>query len=256
MSIAVVIVTYNSEKTITACLQSVVAEGFDEIFVVDSCSSDTTTDILNRMGVHFIALPENKGFGFCANIGFQHVASDYIFFLNPDAVVLLGVLQAIRLAFTQHPDAGIVGGLLVDRRGKVESDGFGGEITPVSIITRRILHNSLPTGVAPIAWVSGGALCISRSAFHAVEGFDPAFFLYWEDVDLCRRVRRAGYGVYIQPTAHLSHMRGASSTDMRTKTKLYDTSANRYFQKYYHPLIWRPLVFLRHLYRLIIPLVR
>ena len=256
MSIGVVIVTHNNEQTILPCLKSVEAQGISDICVVDSASMDTTGAVLRQEMYQYIALPENKGFSYAANKGVPEVAGDYILFLNPDAELLPGAINAMQSGIQLHRDARVVGGLLVDARGRIQQDAYGDEIHLMSIFTRHMQTKRLVSIISPAAWVSGGSLMIQRDIFQKIGGFDEQFFLYWEDVDLCRRVRSLGYGVYVVPNARISHLRGVSSKDRRRKTQLYDASANRYFQKYYSPLICYFQLIARKLYRLLRPLAR
>ncbi|HSX24628.1 MAG TPA: glycosyltransferase family 2 protein [Candidatus Andersenbacteria bacterium] len=256
MTIGVVIVTHNSEHEIAACLASVIREGFTTIRIIDSASSDRTTAILQRESCQYIALRDNKGFAYAANRAASHLDTDYILFLNPDTQLLPGTGNAIRASIKQYPQAGIMGVMLVDQRGIMERDAYGNDITLLSIIFRHMYPIQKPRTIIPVAWVSGGALIIKRSVFEQIEGFDDEFFLYWEDIDICKRVRGAGYNVYIDPNARILHSRGASSTDQQRKTELYDSSANRYFQKYYPPVVCICHLLLRRIYRLLRPLAR
>lgn len=256
LNTGVVIVTYNNEATIAACVASLLDEGVRTIVVVDSNSSDAT---IANIPTHctIVQLADNKGFSYAANIGASSLNTKYVLFLNPDTIVDRGAITVLQQTMTVHSHAGIMGGLLVDPNNTPEEDSWGVEPTLISVMRRHFAKKpALHNGASLVDWVSGGALMARADVFREVSGFDDGFFLYWEDVDLCHRVRSAGYEVYIDSDARIRHIRGGSGLSLPKKTALYDQSANRYFHKYYPPLICSVHHYLRMLYRLLRPLVR
>jgi len=256
MTIGAVIVTHNSASTIQTCIQSLLDEGITDIIVVDSNSSDNTANILRTQKSKTILLRENKGFGYAANKGARVLNTDYVLFLNPDAYIQKGFAASILDTFAKDLKTGIVGGLLVDATGVPEQSSYGNTITMFEMFVRQFHQNIIPNKPASVGWVSGGALVIQRKLFQDIGGFDESFFLYWEDVDICRRVHESGFAVYVDPNARATHLRGASSKDLKQKTALYDASANRYFQKYYPPLLCHIHLVMRKLYRRLRPFSR
>lgn len=256
MTIGAVIVTYNNEKTVQACIVSLLIAGVKQIVAVDSNSQDDSAAVLEKQSVETVQLTENKGFGYAANRGAELLNTDYVLFINPDARLENEALSSMASVIEKNEKAGVVGGMLVDERGVPEKYGYGNTVTPFEILTRRFKKSAADLFPVSVGWVSGGAILVRLDVFRAIAGFDDRFFLYWEDVDLCRRVKSAGYKVYIDPKARVTHARGASSLDARKKTELYDASANRYFQKYYPPIIWRSYILFRKIYRLAHPLAQ
>lgn len=248
MTVKAVVVTHNNEETIRSCLESLQRNGVADIVVVDNTSSDQTAKTLGNLPVKLVVNKENVGFARAANQGAQSITdyrlpiTDYILFLNPDAALQPGSLAGAVSYLQQHPQVGAAGLLLCDKTGRPERDAFGSEVTPLSLFTRHLKKYKLPITDyrLPIkcAWVSGGALLVRRSVFEDIGGFDQQFFMYWEDVDFCRRVRGAGRTVVIIPAARVVHRRGHSLLDGRRKVTLYDQSADRYFRKHYPALIW------------------
>jgi len=245
----IIVVTYNSAATLPACLASIDAAGGPQLVVVDSASTDSTVEVSKRYGIAPIVLPRNQGFSVAANKGAQQAHTPYLFFLNPDADLPVNTMPLIENYFREHPGVAIIGGVLVDAAGHIEPAGFGSPVTPWSVVGRHLSRSVPPVAAEPVGWVSGAALAIRRDAFIHLHGFDEQFFMYWEDVDLCRRAWQAGYEVHLLPQLRVAHERGHSLKNQSEKTKLYDAGADRYFRKHYAFLIWLLFRGLRFLYR-------
>lgn len=262
MTIGAVIVTHNSKKYITKCIESLTTEGIQSVVVVDSASADGTLESIVATHVKTITLKENKGFGYAANRGAQELNTDYVLFINPDATVVPGSIQKILHVFEGMKNVGVVGMSLQNLRGVPENAGYGDEPTLMQLLYRKLSSRppSLPgrqAGRDPrrVDWVSGAAMVFNRELFTRLHGFDEDFFLYWEDVDLCAKVRVAGYTVWTHPLSLATHIRGASHTNMKTKTHMYDASADRYYKKHYPTYIWFIQRLLRNIYRIVRPRV-
>lgn len=261
MTIGVVIVTHNSKDYIGACITSLRSEGVTNTVVVDSASTDDTLQDVNALHVQVIALSENKGFGYAANRGAQHMNTDYVLFINPDAYLETGALRCIQDFLKRVSEAGVIGMMLQDTHGMSEHAGYGYEPSLIRLMHRiviPVLSAGWRTGSTPfqIDWVSGGAMVVKKAVFDQLGGFDERFFLYWEDVDFCRRVRQAGYSVWVHPQARAIHIRGASQADAALKTRIYDMSADRYYKKHYSTTIWLIQRALRKIYRIVRPEAR
>ncbi len=237
--VGAVVVTYNTPPdTVRRCQDSLRAAGVRDISLVRNTPAD------------------NPGFASSANRGAGRLRNDYLLFINPDAVLAPASLAAAQQHLTHHARAGAVGFLLVSPDGRAETYSFGPSVTPVSLITRHLAKPDVPRRPTPVGWTSGGALMIRRRLFERLGGFDPRFFMYWEDVDLCRRLRQAGWQVVLVPQAKAIHSRGASLTDKGRKTQLYDESADKYFCKHYPAMICFLTRWSRFLYRFFSPRAR
>ncbi len=256
MTIGAVIVTYNSGQYVQGCIESLIREGINQIVVIDSASTDTTPKEIRNFKLQYILLQENKGFGHAANRGVKELNTDYVLFINPDAYLAPGALQSIWDAFTENPAIKIAGIVLQGNNTVPEKDSFGDEPTLQNLCIRKIVRKQLPHQPFQVSWVSGGAFVINRELFFACSGFDEAFFLYWEDVDVCRRLRDAGHLVWVVPSARAFHVRGGSKLHGKTKTRIYDASADRYYKKHYPIYIWFMQRIARKLYRIVRPNAR
>lgn len=256
MTIGAVIVTHNSRQHVGTCIKSLMQEGIGDIVVVDSASTDTTVSDLRASNIRIIVLPENKGFGHAANVGAQTMNTDYVLFINPDAYLKVGAIQNVKDLLSKSKQAGVVGIMLQDVRGSQEKQCFGKEPSLLQLVTRKFQHTVAAQAPFQTDWVSGGAMVVDRQLFSRLGGFDEDFFLYWEDIDMCRRVREAGYTIWMHPQTRAFHARGASQEDIKAKTRIYDMSADRYYKKHYSTLIWLLQKIFRRIYRLLRPMAQ
>lgn len=249
-----VVVAYKSAGTLGGCLQSLTKSGAHAIIVVDNESSTDGRATAEANGAVYKATNENLGFATAANLGAHEVTTEYILFLNPDAHLKDSALGSAEAYLNTNPRVAAAGLMLVDMNGQPEKTSFGTAVTPLSFIMRHFRPSSVPGVPTQVGWVSGGALLVRRQAFNKVGGFDPGFFLYWEDVDLCRRLRDRGHDIVLLPQSRVQHERGASlSADPIHKTRLYDDGADKYWRKHYPDTIWFYRL-LRSLYRWLSPL--
>lgn len=234
-TVDVVIVTYHSAATLDRCLASLTPSLLNQQIIIDNTNS-------------------NRGFAQAANLGAAQATAPYLFFLNPDAILMPGALESAVRYLADHPATAIAGLALHDNLSHLEPNSFGSLPTFRHLLFRHFAPSSQPSQPANVGWVSGAALLIRRHIFQALGGFDSNFFMYWEDVDLCHRAHQAGHSIVFLPSAVVIHQRGASSRDPAQKTAHYDASADKYFRKHYATTIWLFQRWLRHLYRLFWPL--
>lgn len=225
----VVIVTYNSAESLTECLDSVLQalNGVrGRVIVVDNASTDGSVRIARAHPVNpsVIVSDTNQGFGRACNLGFRYGSSPVVLFLNPDARLAPGALSKLIEAVTAHDRLGAVGPRIDDPRGEVSAAPAGYEPTLRSVLGHllglgriRWVQRYFPpvqlanaAVAADVDWISGGAMVVRRVAFEQVGGFDERFFLYMEDVDLCRRLRSAGWQIRYVPSARVVHAIGGS----------------------------------------------
>lgn len=244
--IGVVVVTYNNEKTIEATLRSLLAQRISDIVVVDNASTDNT--VKRIQSARTIKNTENRGFAVAANQGANNLTNPYILFLNPDAELKSSLISALEM-FAQDSKLAIVGLLLENTLGKPELFSYGLEPTLGHMITRKFISSV----ARQPQWVSAGAVIVRRTAWEELKGFDERFFMYWEDVDLCRRAHERNWKIALAPTIQVKHIRGVSHKDLLQKTAIYDSSADRYFKKHYPWYIWGMQHFWRKIYRLLYP---
>lgn len=248
---SVLVVTYNSSSTIRACLPLLLGMPQLEVIVVDNNSADGTAAILSQEfpSVQLITLSENVGFARACNIGVSASQGSLVLLLNPDTVASQDAVGTLFEFLAQHPRAGIAGARLLDGAGRpLQSMGnrpsvlgcildkplaLVARVTPVQGMMRRLLGTlsakyRLPDGPERVAWVSGAALCCNRTAWDQAGGFDGAFFLYHEDVDLCLRIADMGWEVWHVPQAVIVHQSGASFGSDRAHQRHIYYASQRY----------------------------
>jgi N-acetylglucosaminyl-diphospho-decaprenol L-rhamnosyltransferase len=254
--IGIVIVTYNSQTEIGACLDAAVRTGA-EIVVVDNASSDGTVAEVRGRGVRLVANRTNRGFAAAVNQGFAALSASYILLLNPDAEVV-GGLDALRDA-CRLPGAAGAGGKLVDPRGQPQIGFMVRQLpTPLVLVLEALLLNRVwPNNPAnrryrglqlnynmriPVEQPAGAFLMVRREVWQELGGFDESFFPLWfEDVDFCRRALDRGYRMYYVPEAVAEHRGGHSVSQLSVeKLRVYwYGSLLRYSAKHFRPRSFR-----------------
>ena len=225
--VAAVIVNYNVRDHLLSCVRSLRDEGVGEIVVVDNESRDGSGPALAAAdpGARFLPAGANLGFGRAANRGVAATGASRVLILNPDAVVEPGCVKALLAALDGDDELAVVGPGVDNpdgtrypsaRRfpdlGVAVGHAFLGLVRPDNRFTHRYrMLDRDPDTAGDVDWVSGTCMLVRRAAFDAVGGFDDAYFMYVEDVDLCWRLRRAGWRVGYEPAAGVVHTVGASS---------------------------------------------
>lgn len=254
--LSIIIVTFNSQGDIDACLRSLM-DGIHidrEIVVVDNASTDgTAAHIRERWpGVRLVGLGANLGFARANNIGIQQTFGELVLLLNPDTVVRPGAIDGLVAALERDPQTAVVGPRIVDDAGHAELS-FGPMVSPAADLRQKILTRGA-TGGLPIVrsvvermtrrtryvdWVTGACLLARRADLEAVGLLDERFFLYMEDVDLCVALRAGGRRVLFVADVEITHRRGASTTPAAR-----DAIASRSYLAFYekHRPHWVPLV--------------
>lgn len=202
-SVSVVVVTFNSADVIRRALCSVPVGA--ELIVVDNASTDNSLALAEAEGARCIRQRKNTGFGRACNIGAAASSRELILFLNPDAVLNEGALEAMAAAAHRYPEAGAIGPMLID--------GDGNSIWRFSSILHPMGHAGQPVepeAACCVPLLTGAALLCRRVAFEEVGGFDENIFLYHEDDDLCLRLTNNGWPLIYEPTAQTYHVFGQS----------------------------------------------
>lgn len=241
MRIGIVIVSYNTCALLRNCLRSIFAfvDPEDEtirVAVVDNGSTDGSMETVRREfpTVTGVEAGENLGFGRANNLGVKSLedrygAAEYLFFLNPDTVLLNDAVGILADFLDRNPEAGAAGGNLFAEDGSTPAlsfsprHGLRWEIT--TLLPNPLKRRVWPAGTwfnfderpRRVGYVSGADLMVRRKALGTATAFDPDFFMYYEDMELCRRIRRAGFGVWSVPQARIIHLAGQSCRVSRTK---------------------------------------
>ena len=205
--VSVVCVTYNSRNVVPTLARTLANQ--PRVLIVDNASSDDTTALLRQHlpQAQVIARHDNAGFGAANNQAMARVRTPYALLLNPDCQISADDLQRLLDCLQAHPQAGIVAPQGWRSAGVAQKSWRPAFHQPQPAGPYRI-----PDGPLQAGWVHGSCLLVRRSAFEQIGGFDPSFFLYYEDDDLCLRMQQAGWHCLLEPAARSLHPGGASST--------------------------------------------
>ncbi len=237
--ISFLIVTYNSEDVIAQCLHNIRRFARDMRYEILIACNDQREIITDEPFVQTFVMRDNGGFSVANNFLVRQSSGKFLFFLNPDTQHFRGDFATL-LSTLQDARVGIVAPQLRTKDDREEEWSYNRyTTTPYTIFLRNLfptLGNCHTRDTScSVAWVSGAAFMMSRTVFDAVGGFDERFFLYYEDVDLCRRVRAQGYRIIRERACSIRHL-GAQSMPSEDKQKRhYAKSQNHYLRKYHHP---------------------
>ena len=224
MDLSIVIVSWNCKAEVVECLSSLARHAYPdahEIILVDNASCDGTVETVRGHfpAVRVIETGANIGFARAANKGLQAAQGTYLLFLNPDAVVPAGTLEAASRELRRLLDVGILGVRLLNADGSPQPSC--GAFLSLSALVRanvqclvgKPLEERESGGgrlwssatAEEVDWLMGAFLLCRRAVIAEVGGFDEDYFLYVEDMDLCYRVRQQGYHVYYFPEVSILH---------------------------------------------------
>ena len=231
LDVAIQVVNYRTRAQLEACLPTVLADvPGARVLVLDNASGDDLSDVASRHPeVEFVIGESNVGYGAGHNLLAARHDASAVLFLNPDTR-FVEQRTVERLAAALGGDVHAVGPQLVsangewDPRDHGELRGFRARVAQAAGSS----HYRHRDGPAEAAWVSGAACVVLRSAFDAVGGFDPGFFLYKEEEDLFLRIRRAGGHVLYLPTVRVRHDAGA----VASRDAHMPASADRFADKH------------------------
>ena len=254
--IGIIIVTYNSGDEIGACLDAALVTGSD-IVVVDNSSVDGTVDEAAKRGVRVIANSTNRGFAAAANQGFGALSNPYLLLLNPDAVIQTSVVP-LREASDLPGSAGAAG-QLVNADGSPQA-GFMvrrlptaaalimealllNRVWPANPVNRNYRCRDWDSSVrSKVEQPAGAFLMLRRAVWEEIDGLDESFFPIWfEDVDLCCRIRDRGLSLFYIPEVVAKHTGGHSIPHLAVEMRVnyWYRSLLRYSSKHYRPLAFR-----------------
>jgi hypothetical protein len=218
VTVSIIIVNYNGERIIGRCLESLRGSESEkaETLVVDNASNDRSYDFISRgfPEVKFVSLERNFGFSTANNIGAEAARGEYLVFLNSDTVVTPGWLGPLLEVLRLDPATGVVGSklMLADRPGRVNSAGVGilwnGGGYDIGFMDLDSEKYNMP---GPRGGVCAAAMMVRKEEFLSLGGFDPSYFMYFEDVDLCWRYWLSGFRVLYVPASVVYHLYGGSS---------------------------------------------
>jgi N-acetylglucosaminyl-diphospho-decaprenol L-rhamnosyltransferase len=228
--LSIILVSWNTRKLLTSCLTSIYTYPPHcqfEVWVVDNASSDGTQEMLREIfpQVHLIENIKNLGFASANNQALSLVDSPYILLLNPDTIIKPGALNELVAYIDKNPQVGAAGARLLSQDGSLQVSCY---VTPTLFREfLRLMHLdrfwpgasyqmnhwdiTLPREVEII---QGACMILRKMALDQVGLFDERFFIYTEEVDLCYRLRQAGWKLHWVPQAEVIHYEGQSTSQV------------------------------------------
>ena len=258
--IAAVLVNYNAGSELAQALHSIADDLAGrpwEAVVVDNASSDGSERRVAEFAprARLVRNATNVGFGRAVNQGVAASSAPLVLIMNPDCRLAPGAMRTLQSQLEAHDACAIVGPRVLDPDGAVQGSARGDpdmltglfgrtgrlrswfpQLAPArrNVVTDAAVRDGSPS--VEVDWVSGACMLVRRSAFESVGGFDEQYFLYWEDADLCRRLRAHGYHVRYVPGATAVHSVGRSSRSVPAASiRAFHTSAYRYYATHVAP---------------------
>lgn len=263
-NISIIIVSFNSEKYIGKCLQSI-SKCFKsmkpEIIIVDNGSKDGTIDLLKyRKEIILIENGKNQGYAKACNQGARIASGEFLFLINPDIEFEDNIPDEIFIFLSKNKDYAGGGFAHIHRSGKIqricagyivkpldhfsEQLGFYGLLPSVRIFNSRFFPLGEYQNNHPAEFICGGCFLIKKEVFLDLSGFDEKFFAYYEDMDFCNRLKNKGYKLFYWGSQRIIHSLGTERRKI-TSFLLKTDYASRYyyFKKHYSPL-WTPFLWI------------
>lgn len=248
--VSIIIVTWNTAQTTKKCIDTInkhLPHSFFELIVVDNGSTDDTQSILSAIpNVKYYNTLSNLGFSKGCNYGALKATSDMLFFLNSDMEMTDNHLIDMVSFYLKTPKCGVIGPKFLNPDLTVQGSVFPDQ-SPINAFKEFYLlqktfskyypHTNHPCTV----WaVSGGAILISTSLFNKIGRWNEKYFMYFEDLQLCKDVRNNGYDIYYYPNFSLIHHHGASGKHLANSANQWHRlipSSILYHGKFRHNLI-------------------
>lgn len=259
-ALSIIVISYNTREMTLACLASIYKETTTpfEVIVIDNASSDGSAEAIAAAFPQacLVAETTNHGFAPAHNIAVPLCRAPWLLLLNPDTVVLDGALDKL-LAFAERtPEAGIWGGRTLYADGRLNpyscwgrmtlwstfcrTTGLSGVFSRSSLFNSEVLGNWQRDSEREVDIVTGCLLLIRRETWNRLGGFDPAFTMYGEEVDLCLRARALGLRPHITPEATIIHYGAASDTVRPDKMVRLMRAKVELIGRHFSPLTRRP----------------
>ncbi len=241
--VTVSIVNYNSRADLIGCLETV---PYRDVFVIDNASSESIRDLEDKYKwAHFIFNKKNIGFGAANNIALKKASTKYLLICNPDIRFKDGTIEALAAYMDANPDVAIAGPKLINEDGTLQyscrrfptlATFFARGLFPgkkPKFMRDYLMTDADRSKPMDVDWVLGSFMFTRRDALAKLGGFDESHFMYYEDIDLCYRAKKAGMRVVYVPQAEAVHTyKRESAQGLFSILKLHHTiNAMRFFAR-------------------------
>ena len=231
IQVSIIILNYNTCKMTSECIDSILYHTKDvsyEIILVDNASTDGSKEVFqNKKGIKYLYQTENLGFGKANNKGMEVAQGDYFFLLNSDTLLVNNAIKIFYEYAESHNMKAFYGCWLEDKEGNYIHSG--GQIPTIGFLLWNLCKSYIPGRYQgdrsihysekecyTIGYVTGADMFFHRSIYEQTKGFDPNFFMYYEEADWQRTAAREGINCYVLNTPRIIHLEGGSQqTDNR-----------------------------------------
>ncbi len=255
MDVSVVILNYNVKYYLDACLSTVLKamENIDgEIIVADNASTDGSREYFKnkyQKEVKFLWFNENHGFAKAYNKAVKYAKGKYIFILNPDTLLAEDTIEKLLSFARQHPDAGIIGGKMIDGTGNFLPESKRGVPKPWTALWRLTgLYKLLPFSpfnkyyaphlksdeTGPVEILTGAFMFLKKDLYEKAGGFDERYFMFGEDIDFSYTILLQGKTNYYYPEAKILHFKGESTIKDKTYIRHFFNASMQFQKKFFH----------------------
>jgi len=254
VKVSIIIVYYKDKKALFNCLKSIKENSPKvsfEVIVVDNDEIKTIEKEAKRRSnwIKYVKSPGNIGYGAGNNLGVSLAKGDFLMILNPDTLVKPGSIDTLVDFLDENKDVAVVAPNLIDEKGKIFTQLGSRELTPLrgivalSFLNKLFPHNKISRDYwlkdlpldqkREVDVVPGSAFLIRKDVFEKVSGFDENIFLFFEESDLGRRVKKLGYRLYIIPDSEIVHFWSGGKEDPSYIKKIFKKSRFYYFKKHF-----------------------
>lgn len=240
--LSVILVNYNDLSHLKECLFSLSDTVKDipfEVIVIDNFSSDGSPEWIreNAPRVRLIANTENEGFARANNLGIQESRGEYVLFLNTDTILQPQAVSILLAKLKSDRTVGAVGPALLTGE-RTFQVSFGQKVSFLRELFQKIVLNPFyrirlkgKVDIRRVGWLSAACLLTRKDVLEEVGSFDENFFLYFEDIDLCIRIRHKNYILEYLPRARVFHLGGASTEGLKLFSRYYYRKSQLYYYR-------------------------
>lgn len=265
LDLVVIVLNYKTPALVEDCLRSLDGQidgATQEVVVVDNCSGDDSADQIesaiesNGWGdwVRVVRSPVNGGFAAGNNVGIKASHAKVYMLLNSDTIVRDGAIETLMQTLGEHPEIGMLGPQLEWPDGKHQTSTFRYR-TPITemlyasclgvlgrLFSKSVVARELHEFATGLDWASFACMLIRREVIDSVGMLDEDYFMYFEDMAMCRKATKAGFVIAYQPEAHVVHLRGGSSpvkeqTRQRKRRPAYYYAARSHYLRSFYGTI-------------------
>lgn len=259
MDVSIILVNYKTKDLTVNCIKSIYEKTKDlifEIFVVDNNSQDGSIEAIEKEfpNINIIKNQINAGFGAANNLAIKQAKGKYILCLNTDTLLINNAIKIMYdfMEKKENQNVAVCGGALYN--GNNEPCICGGNLPSINDIIWKVgLRNIFKkqykrycigltcddyNNEESIGYITGADICFRKSVLDEVGIFDEKFFMYFEETDLCKRIKDKGYDIKLVKDAKIIHLEGQSNKNTLQKKEISKRSEFYYFRKHHPNQIW------------------